>query len=177
MKRLGCRETTFFFAHAATKGYPCWTTFFFYTPKNCTGGEEPRSSKRIRDPTYGVPNLLRKRGDSNPRYSYPYDSLANCWFQPLTHPSLCGLIGTRERQFVAKIEKRVHRYCFFFNYANFCAFFFAKLAYLTGIPVIVYTFSPLCTYKRPPTSTFRAGCSVSIRSTSVVVWHAVIYRS
>ncbi len=30
---------------------------------------------------------LRKRGDSNPRYSYPYDSLANCWFQPLTHPS------------------------------------------------------------------------------------------
>ena len=32
-------------------------------------------------------HLLRKRGDSNPRYSYPYDSLANCWFQPLTHPS------------------------------------------------------------------------------------------
>ena len=31
--------------------------------------------------------ILRKRGDSNPRYSYPYDSLANCWFQPLTHPS------------------------------------------------------------------------------------------
>ena len=32
--------------------------------------------------------FLRKRGDSNPRYSYPYDSLANCWFQPLTHPSI-----------------------------------------------------------------------------------------
>lgn len=29
MKRLGCRETTFFFALAATKGCPCWTTFFF----------------------------------------------------------------------------------------------------------------------------------------------------
>ena len=39
--------------------------------------------------------LQRKEGDSNPRYGNPYDSLANCWFQPLTHPSLltqqCGL--------------------------------------------------------------------------------------
>ena len=31
--------------------------------------------------------LQRKRGDSNPRYSYPYVSLANWWFQPLTHTS------------------------------------------------------------------------------------------
>ncbi len=31
--------------------------------------------------------ILRRRGDSNPRYSFPYDSLANCWFQPLTHLS------------------------------------------------------------------------------------------
>ena len=31
---------------------------------------------------------LRKEGDSNPRYGNPYGSLANCWFQPLTHPSL-----------------------------------------------------------------------------------------
>ena len=30
----------------------------------------------------------RRKGDSNPRYSYPYDSLANCWFQPLTHLSV-----------------------------------------------------------------------------------------
>src|SRR3712207_868138 len=29
----------------------------------------------------------RKEGDSNPRYGNPYGSLANCWFQPLTHPS------------------------------------------------------------------------------------------
>ena len=29
--------------------------------------------------------LKRREGDSNPRYGYPYDSLANCWFQPLTH--------------------------------------------------------------------------------------------
>ena len=33
------------------------------------------------------PSPLRKEGDSNPRYGYPHGSLANCWFQPLTHPS------------------------------------------------------------------------------------------
>src|SRR5690606_38026615 len=31
--------------------------------------------------------LLRREGDSNPRYTCVYDSLANCWFQPLTHLS------------------------------------------------------------------------------------------
>ena len=31
---------------------------------------------------------LRKLGDSNPRYGYPYVSLANWWFQPLTHTSM-----------------------------------------------------------------------------------------
>ena len=31
--------------------------------------------------------LVRKEGDSNPRYGNPYVSLANWWFQPLTHPS------------------------------------------------------------------------------------------
>ena len=30
---------------------------------------------------------LRKLGDSNPRYGYPYGSLANYWFQPLTQTS------------------------------------------------------------------------------------------
>ncbi len=30
----------------------------------------------------------RRKGDSNPRYGYPYDSLANCWFKPLTHLSV-----------------------------------------------------------------------------------------
>ena len=29
----------------------------------------------------------RKLGDSNPRYGYPYVSLANWWFQPLTQTS------------------------------------------------------------------------------------------
>ena len=39
--------------------------------------------------------LWRRKGDSNPRYSYPYDSLANCWFQPLTHLSVALHIPLR----------------------------------------------------------------------------------
>ena len=35
----------------------------------------------------GSLNFSRKLGDSNPRYGYPYGSLANCWFQPLTQTS------------------------------------------------------------------------------------------
>ncbi len=32
-------------------------------------------------------STVRREGDSNPRYPYEYVSLANWWFQPLTHPS------------------------------------------------------------------------------------------
>ena len=35
----------------------------------------------------GFIKSLRRGGDSNPRYSFPYGSLANCWFKPLTHLS------------------------------------------------------------------------------------------
>jgi hypothetical protein len=38
-------------------------------------------------PLAGFMKALRREGDSNPRYSYPYGSLANCWFKPLTHLS------------------------------------------------------------------------------------------
>ena len=31
--------------------------------------------------------IKRWWGDSNPRYRFQYDSLANCWFKPLTHPT------------------------------------------------------------------------------------------
>ncbi len=37
--------------------------------------------------TFVGDSVLRKEGDSNPRYPYEYVSLANWWFQPLTHPS------------------------------------------------------------------------------------------
>ena len=36
----------------------------------------------------GIIHVLRREGDSNPRYGYPYGSLANCWFKPLTHRSI-----------------------------------------------------------------------------------------
>ena len=46
---------------------------------------------RIKKPDHfqwsGLPCLLRREGDSNPRYGHPYGSLANCWFKPLTHRS------------------------------------------------------------------------------------------
>ena len=38
-------------------------------------------------------HCLRKEGDSNPRYEYSHGSLANCWFQPLTHPSFRWLVS------------------------------------------------------------------------------------
>ena len=37
--------------------------------------------------------------DSNSRYSYPYDSLANCWFQPLTHPTYALTDGKSKKSF------------------------------------------------------------------------------
>jgi hypothetical protein len=41
--------------------------------------------------------IWRREGDSNPRYSYPYGSLANCWFKPLTHLSLRTPILSRKK--------------------------------------------------------------------------------
>ena len=42
-------------------------------------------------------SFVRKLGDSNPRYGYPYGSLANCWFQPLTQTSISSAYGNRTR--------------------------------------------------------------------------------
>ena len=52
------------------------------------------------------PNLNWRRGrDSNPRYGFPYDSLANCSFRPLRHLS--------KIQGVAKIERNSFFQIFF----------------------------------------------------------------
>ncbi len=50
---------------------------------------EPNKIKKTgKNPIFLQLSLIwRREGDSNPRYSNPYDSLANCWFQPLTHLS------------------------------------------------------------------------------------------
>ena len=42
--------------------------------------------------------LLRKLGDSNPRYGNPYVSLANWWFQPLTQTSFQSLRTKNEER-------------------------------------------------------------------------------
>ena len=50
---------------------------------------EPNKIKKTgKNPIFLQLSLIwRREGDSNPRYSNPYDSLANWWFQPLTHLS------------------------------------------------------------------------------------------
>ena len=48
----------------------------------------------------------RREGDSNPRYGYPYDSLANCWFKPLTHLTLPYLFAQTlcwECKYISKV--------------------------------------------------------------------------
>ena len=67
--------------------------------------------------------LVRKEGDSNPRYGNPYGSLANCWFQPLTHPSKKD---PRAVNLGASPRLRVQRYYLFLNPPNFYATFFRK---------------------------------------------------
>jgi hypothetical protein len=52
--------------------------------------------------------VLRREGDSNPRYGYPYGSLANCWFKPLTHRSFCFSSGTK-----------IYNHCILYKYLLF----------------------------------------------------------
>ena len=64
---------------------------------------------------HDLADVLRKLGDSNPRYGYPYVSLANWWFQPLTQTSFLfrGVISQTRCK-----DKRINR-----NVQIFCAFF------------------------------------------------------
>ena len=78
---------------------------------------------------------LRREGDSNPRYGYPYDSLANCWFQPLTHLSSGRFAEMRypkplSRHFkTRKADAKVLQYFYICKFstlprANFRTYFF-----------------------------------------------------
>ncbi len=53
---------------------------FFYTPKPILLKQMFKKNR--------FPKTMRREGDSNPRHGRPCGSLANCWFQPLTHLSL-----------------------------------------------------------------------------------------
>ena len=60
--------------------------------KRCIGRENSLVLVYIKD-FWDCEGLLettywRRRRDSNPRYSFPYGTLAMCWFQPLTHSSV-----------------------------------------------------------------------------------------
>ncbi len=61
------------------------------TPVGVVGFEPTTScsqSRRANRTTlYPENDNLRREGDSNPRYRFQYGSLANYWFQPLTHLS------------------------------------------------------------------------------------------
>jgi hypothetical protein len=61
----------------------------------------------------------RKVGDSNPRYGNPHGSLANCWFQPLTQPSLALL------SFSAPVSKCDAKVAQLFVTAKHSAIFFS----------------------------------------------------
>ena len=61
---------------------------------------------------------LRKLGDSNPRYGYPYGSLANYWFQPLTQTSLRSFdVITESFSLISWL--RMQRYEYIFISPNF----------------------------------------------------------
>ena len=67
-------------------------------------------------------NPLRKLGDSNPRYSHPYGSLANYWFQPLTQTSFRRFLVVTAA-FSLKCGAKV---LLFFECAKFLGSFFSK---------------------------------------------------
>ena len=74
--------------------------------------------------------VLRRKGDSNPRYPYEYDSLANCWFQPLTHLSFRVTRTFRlylKLCFFAKAGAKVQQKI---ELCKFFRIFFAYMAYI-----------------------------------------------
>ena len=84
---------------------------------------EKEKARIVGDET-GFLKRWRKEGDSNPRYPFEYVSLANWWFQPLTHPSRDGTVV--ERRF-SKRSAKIRR---IFESANFFGlFYFANIPY------------------------------------------------
>ncbi len=49
--------------------------------------------------------VLRRERDSNSRKSYPFVSLANWWFQPLTHLSVVSFLKSAAKIHFFFIEK------------------------------------------------------------------------
>jgi hypothetical protein len=105
------------------------------TPRKISVSQSTRPSRLKRDalPDCATPrkNFLqvfryndckRWRGDSNPRYRFQYDSLANCWFKPLTHPTY----GVKSENNHCLSLKASQRYHIFFYYKEHRPFFIKK---------------------------------------------------
>ena len=61
-------------------------------------------SQKSKNPAVaGFDFLLRRGGDSNPRYGCPYASLANWWIKPLSH--LSGMLNKALFRSRAKVRK------------------------------------------------------------------------
>ncbi len=74
---------------ASNQSYQTLSGFFLFTHRLRIAGILKLFAK-IKNPSARdlIRLVWRREGDSNPRYSYPYGSLANCWFKPLTHLSI-----------------------------------------------------------------------------------------
>jgi hypothetical protein len=78
----------------------------FISPSPLLNASLQRVVGKINNPADGgVIHVVRREGDSNPRYGYPYGSLANCWFKPLTHRS--GLLGSQVSQDILSANRRI----------------------------------------------------------------------
>ena len=90
---------------------------------------------------------LRKLGDSNPRYSHPYGSLANYWFQPLTQTSSACLLGLPKSTFSQMRCKGTHfswNLQIFFRFFWFQRQFSCRCTYLfTTLPSVGHIYQPL----------------------------------
>ena len=86
----------------------------------------PRAVKKGDTPSCGIPLSLcgGEGGIRTPGTLIEYDSLANCWFQPLTHLSQCS-DSTKKHSF-SYLSKAVQRYKHFSYLPTFCTFFFAQ---------------------------------------------------
>lgn len=94
-----------------------------------------KRAKSYKLSSFSLEICLRKLGDSNPRYGYPYGSLANCWFQPLTHPS-------RVRYRIAKhcLSNAGAKLAIYFRPAKFIGIFFLKIFLFAVFSLFIWRF-------------------------------------
>lgn len=100
-------------------------------------------------PTDIFENPGGRRGIRTPGTRNSYGSLANCWFQPLTHPS-------RVRYRIAKhcLSNAGAKLAIYFRPAKFIGIFFLKIFLFAVFSLLIFAFSVLFSSKshHPPLS-------------------------